>query len=398
MARKWRRTDVRQEAAALEQALDEAATNPQDCTEAKWKAIRALAELVLDAATRQAKAREERQQAHAEQQAWAELETRWTEALQRCTVLQRRHAVAALAARDAATNEEAVAQQLTEGADRAAGAGSGTAAGARQQAAAEGGERQHAQVQGWRQSQQQPRKQRKGKARQGELSARSEGRKASNGRLAGQLHNAFDQLAAARRRLEEWLPSPGAGMEERLAQARALLASKGEERERLGRKQPEQRLRRPNVLKKLRQAKRLAHLGYKCAYSSEPGACGCGSGWLACCARRHRRRGRDGRGPQQQLPEHASLREAIPASSIGYQLKRAGWCEGGGLGAQEQGMLEPLAAAAQPRRMGLGFDGRAPVPAAQLVERRERRQRLREAKRAAEGAAPAGGQKRQRRL
>lgn len=65
--------------------------------------------------------------------------------------------------------------------------------------------------------------------------------------------------------------------------------------------------------------------------------------------------------PQQQRREsQADVRYGIARSNVGYRLlKKAGWTEGAGLGAQEQGVAEPVAAFQQQGNLGLGF---APKP------------------------------------
>lgn len=55
------------------------------------------------------------------------------------------------------------------------------------------------------------------------------------------------------------------------------------------------------------------------------------------------------------------VRYGIARSNVGYQLlKRAGWREGAGLGAQEQGMAEPVAPLQQKGNLGLGFAPKQP--------------------------------------
>ncbi|KAL4855520.1 G patch domain-containing protein 2 [Chlorella vulgaris] len=65
--------------------------------------------------------------------------------------------------------------------------------------------------------------------------------------------------------------------------------------------------------------------------------------------------------PQQQRREpQADVSYGIARSNVGYRLlKKAGWTEGAGLGAQEQGVAEPVAAFQQQGNLGLGF---APKP------------------------------------
>lgn len=58
--------------------------------------------------------------------------------------------------------------------------------------------------------------------------------------------------------------------------------------------------------------------------------------------------------------EGGAVRYGITRSNVGFQLlKKAGWREGAGLGAQEQGMAEPVPAFQQKGNVGLGY---APRP------------------------------------
>ena len=65
---------------------------------------------------------------------------------------------------------------------------------------------------------------------------------------------------------------------------------------------------------------------------------------------------------QQQLERRApqeGIKYGIARSNVGYRLlKKAGWTEGAGLGAQEQGVAEPVAAWQQKGNLGLGFGPR----------------------------------------
>ncbi|KAL4420472.1 hypothetical protein ABPG75_010128 [Micractinium tetrahymenae] len=55
------------------------------------------------------------------------------------------------------------------------------------------------------------------------------------------------------------------------------------------------------------------------------------------------------------------VRYGIARSNVGFQLlKKAGWREGAGLGAQEQGMAEPVAPFQQKGNLGLGFAPKQP--------------------------------------
>lgn len=66
-------------------------------------------------------------------------------------------------------------------------------------------------------------------------------------------------------------------------------------------------------------------------------------------------------GQQGRRAPQEGVRYGIARSNVGFQLlKKAGWTEGSGLGAKEQGMAEPLAAFQQKGNLGLGY---APKPA-----------------------------------
>ncbi|KAL4436390.1 hypothetical protein ABPG77_009952 [Micractinium sp. CCAP 211/92] len=74
-------------------------------------------------------------------------------------------------------------------------------------------------------------------------------------------------------------------------------------------------------------------------------------------------------GNSQQQQETVSrapregVRYGITRSNVGFQLlKKAGWREGAGLGAQEQGMAEPVAPFQQKGNLGLGFAPKQPKP------------------------------------
>ncbi|KAJ4784267.1 D111/G-patch domain-containing protein [Rhynchospora pubera] len=59
-------------------------------------------------------------------------------------------------------------------------------------------------------------------------------------------------------------------------------------------------------------------------------------------------------------------RRAIDSSNIGFQLlKKCGWKEGTGLGASEQGRLEPIETRAKNNKRGLGADGKNKKPKVQ---------------------------------
>ena len=63
---------------------------------------------------------------------------------------------------------------------------------------------------------------------------------------------------------------------------------------------------------------------------------------------------------QQRRAPREGIRYGISRTNVGYQLlKKAGWAEGSGLGAQEQGVAEPVAAFQQKGNLGLGY---APRP------------------------------------
>lgn len=80
------------------------------------------------------------------------------------------------------------------------------------------------------------------------------------------------------------------------------------------------------------------------------------------------------RGPQE------GVRYGIARTNLGFQLlKKAGWTEGSGLGAQEQGMAEPVAAFQQKGNLGLGYAPKPSKPA-------------KEGAAAAAGGAAGGGQ------
>lgn len=67
---------------------------------------------------------------------------------------------------------------------------------------------------------------------------------------------------------------------------------------------------------------------------------------------------------------------ALPRGNVGYRLlQAAGWREGTGIGAREQGRLEPLEAEMRPTQAGLGFEPK-------------RRRRKAEGEGAPPGAAP----------
>ncbi|EFN52654.1 hypothetical protein CHLNCDRAFT_54290 [Chlorella variabilis] len=63
---------------------------------------------------------------------------------------------------------------------------------------------------------------------------------------------------------------------------------------------------------------------------------------------------------KQRRAPREGIRYGISRTNVGYQLlKKAGWAEGSGLGAQEQGVAEPVAAFQQKGNLGLGY---APRP------------------------------------
>jgi hypothetical protein len=96
--------------------------------------------------------------------------------------------------------------------------------------------------------------------------------------------------------------------------------------------------------------------------------------------------------PARTPPPRA--RAAIPPDNVGYRLlKLAGWSEGTGVGAREQGPLDPLEPAAQKGGRGLGFatarEARAAREAAAAAAAgTERFPPRREARAAAAAAAP----------
>lgn len=64
--------------------------------------------------------------------------------------------------------------------------------------------------------------------------------------------------------------------------------------------------------------------------------------------------------PGRRAPQEG-VRYGIARSNVGFQLlKKAGWTEGAGLGANEQGMAEPLAAFQQKGNLGLGYAHKPP--------------------------------------
>jgi hypothetical protein len=61
---------------------------------------------------------------------------------------------------------------------------------------------------------------------------------------------------------------------------------------------------------------------------------------------------------ERRVPQEG-IKYSIARSNVGYRLlKKAGWTEGAGLGAQEQGVAEPVAAWQQKGNLGLGFGPR----------------------------------------
>ena len=87
---------------------------------------------------------------------------------------------------------------------------------------------------------------------------------------------------------------------------------------------------------------------------------------------------------QRPLPRYG-----INKHNIGYQLlRRAGWKEGTGLGAQEQGPKEPLQPTAQPGQLGLGYALR-PQPTAKRREGAAADQQQQQEKQQAQQQRPA---------
>jgi hypothetical protein len=92
---------------------------------------------------------------------------------------------------------------------------------------------------------------------------------------------------------------------------------------------------------------------------------------------------------QQQQPQRWGPREGvrygIARSNVGFRLlKKAGWAEGSGLGAQEQGVAEPIAAFEQRGNLGLGYapkpkPGQVPAATAATAAARDAAQRQQQA-------------------
>ena len=92
----------------------------------------------------------------------------------------------------------------------------------------------------------------------------------------------------------------------------------------------------------------------------------------------------------------ASIKYALPAGSVGYKLlQKAGWQEGTGLGAAEQGVREPIQPVAQSGLRGLGYASKPPAAATRGTQRQQQQQGKGEGASGAAAAGAAGGQQQQ---